>query len=71
MQEVSHRITLTGDLLFAAQAQELDGKVADVTKATKKVNAAITDFKNVKAFLDAMSEFLALVDQAINLAKTL
>jgi len=71
MQEVSHRITLAGSLLFAAQAQELDDKVAGVTKGTKKVNAAIIKIKNVTAFLSAMSEFLALVDDAIDLAKTL
>jgi len=71
MQEVNHRIALTGSLLFAAQAKELDGKVAAVGKATRKVNAAIADLKNLQAFLDAMSEFLGLVDVAIDLAKTL
>ena len=69
MQEVNHRIAMAGSLLFAAQAQELDGKVAEVGKATRKVNAAVADLKNLQAFLDAMTEFLGLVDEAIDLAK--
>jgi prefoldin subunit 5 len=71
MQEVNHRIALTGSLLFAAQAQELDDKVAEISKATKTVNAAVADIENLQAFLDAISEFLGLVDEAIDLAKTL
>ena len=71
MQEVNHRIAMAGSVLFAAQADDLDGKVADVRKGVKKVNAAIADMKNLQAFLDAMTEFLGLVDEAIDLAKTL
>jgi 23S rRNA C2498 (ribose-2'-O)-methylase RlmM len=71
MQEINHRIALTGSLLFAAQAEELDGKVSEVSKATRKVNAAIANLKNTQAFLEAMSEFLSLVDEAIALAKLL
>src|SRR5262245_31675293 len=71
MEEVNHRIAMAGRLLFAAQAQELDDKVADVKKAVRKTNAAITDLKNLQGFLDAMTEFLGLVDEAIDLAKAL
>lgn len=71
MQEINHRIALAGSLLFAAQAVELDGKVAEIGKATRKVNAAIAKLENVHAFLDAMSEFLGLVDEAIDFAKLL
>ncbi len=71
MQEVNHRIALTGSLLFAAQAAELDDKVAAIGKATKKVNAAIAKIQNIQALLGAMSEFLGLVDEAIDFAKLL
>jgi 23S rRNA C2498 (ribose-2'-O)-methylase RlmM len=71
MQEVNHRIAMVGGLLFAAQAKELDGKVTEVSKATRKVNAAIADMKNLQAFLDSMTDFLGLVDEAIDLAKAL
>jgi 23S rRNA C2498 (ribose-2'-O)-methylase RlmM len=71
MQEINHRIGLTGSLLFASQAKELDNKVTQVHKATRKVNAAIADLKNLKAFLEATSEFLRLVDEALDFAKLL
>jgi hypothetical protein len=71
MQEVSHRVALAGSLLFAGQAKELDEKVAEVAKGVRKVNAAIAEIKNLQAFLDTVSDFLVLVDDAIDLAKTL
>ncbi len=71
MQEVNHRVALVGGLLFATEAKELDNKVAEVRKATTKVNGAIADFKNLQAALGAISDFLGLVDQAIDLAKLL
>jgi hypothetical protein len=71
MQEVNHRLALVGGLLFAAQSKELDGKVAAVRNATTKVNATIAKFKNLAALLGAVSDFLGLVDQVIDLAKLL
>lgn len=71
MQEVNHRIALAGSLLFSAQADELDHKVAEVGKATSRVKAAIADLQNLQAFLGAISEFLGLVDEALDLAKLL
>jgi len=71
MQEVNHRIALTGSLLFSAQAAELDARVSAIDKATSRVNRAIADIQNLQAFLGAISEFLGLVDEAIDLAKTL
>jgi hypothetical protein len=71
MQEVNHRIALTGSLLFAAQAKELDDKVTEVEKAVKKVNKAIKKLENLTAFVKAFSAFLGLVDEAIDLAKLL
>lgn len=70
MQEVNHRVALTGSLLFTGQAKELDAKVAAIGKATKAVNAAIANLKNLQGFLDSIGEFLGLVDEAIDLAKT-
>ena len=69
MQEVNHRIALAGSLLFAKQSKALDSKVANVRKATGKVNKAIANLKNLKAFLDAISGFLGLVDEALDFAK--
>ena len=71
MQEVNHRIGLAGGLLFAAQAARLDKKVAQIDAATQKVSDAIEKLENVKAFVKAFSDFLGLVDEAIDLAKVL
>ena len=71
MQEVNHRIALVGGLLFASQSKKLETKVAAVRKATQQVAAAISDLKNLQGFLDTLSDFLGLVDEAIDLAKTL
>ena len=71
MTEISHRVAIIGGLLFRKQADELDEKVAAVKKATRSVNAAIANFRDLQAFLGAFSEFLALVDEAIDLGKVL
>lgn len=71
MFEITHRIQLAGGLLFAAQSQDLDAKVAAVRKGTAKIKAAIDELDNLQHFLDTMSSFIALVDEAIDLAKSL
>ncbi|MBI1190365.1 MAG: hypothetical protein GC200_06765 [Tepidisphaera sp.] len=71
MQEVSHRVTLAGSLLFAADTQALSDKVALVNKASNQAAKAI---REAAAFADALAsitDFLATVDDAIDLAKTL
>jgi prefoldin subunit 5 len=56
-------------MLFAAQAAELDDKVKEISAATKRVNASIAEIAQLKDFLDTISGFLGLVDEAIDLAK--
>lgn len=69
MSEITHRVQIVGSLLFKAQSQALSDKVAEVNKATRQVNAAIAQIQKLKDLLDAMSGFLTLVDEAIDLAK--
>ncbi len=69
MTEVMVRVQLVGSVLFAEQSQELDESVAKVKAATTKVNKAIADMRSVRELLDAVSAFLGLVDEAIDLAK--
>ncbi len=71
MLEVTHRIQVIGGLLFAAEAAALDDKVQEVRAATRKVNEAITQIKQLRDFLDTAADFLALVDEAIDIAKGL
>jgi len=71
MQELNHRVTLVGGLLFKEQSQELDGKVEAVRRARGKVDAAIKNIADLADMLQTVSNFLALIDEAIDLAKTL
>jgi hypothetical protein len=71
MQEITHRITLSGQLLFARRSAQLQKKVDGVKKATARVNKALQTLENVQGLLDATTDLLTLVDDAIDLAKTL
>ena len=71
MQEVNHRITLAGSLLFAAQAQSLTDKADDVVKASNQAAKAIRSFQTVRDIMSAITAFLEVVDEAIDLAKML
>jgi hypothetical protein len=71
MQEFNHRVTLVGQLLFREESTELDELVAKVLKAKAKVDAAIRKIGKLKEALDTISDFLALTDEAIDLAKAL
>jgi len=69
MQEINHRITLVGGLLFRQQSEELENKVDAVCKAESKIEQALQDISHIADFLKAFSGFLALVDEAIDFAK--
>ena len=71
MYEISHRVQLVGSLLFKDESAELDADVDAVRAATAKVEKVIKTIKDVTKLLDALSDFLALVDEAIDLAKKL
>jgi hypothetical protein len=71
MQEFNHRVTLVGGLLFRQQSQDLDDKVEAVRRAQSKVDRAIRNIADLANMLQTISNFLALVDEAIDLAKTL
>ncbi len=71
MQEFNHRVTLTGQLLFREQSTELEEKIDAVRQSTRKVDKAIREISELREAIGALSNFLALVDEAIDLAKTL
>jgi hypothetical protein len=71
MQEINHRITLVGGLLFRKQSEELKNKVDAVRKAESKIEQALQDISHITDFLKVLSGFLALVDEAIDFAKLL
>ncbi len=71
MQEINHRLTLVGGLLFREQSQQLEKKVEAVRQAKGRVDQALQEISRLADFLKAFSEFLALVDKAIDCAKLL
>jgi hypothetical protein len=71
MQEFNHRVTLVGSLLFRQQSQELDKKVEAVRGAKTNVDRAIKNIANLSNMLKVASDFLALVDEAVDFAKLL
>lgn len=71
MSEVTHRIQVVGALLFRGQTADLVAKVDAVRKATARVKQAIDRIEDLAAFVDGLGAFLALVDDAIDLAKKL
>ena len=71
MQEVSHRIAIAGSLLFAAGAGQLAAKTDEVRKASTRAAQAIRDFKEITDITDAVTGFLGLVDEVLDLAKAL
>lgn len=71
MREFNHRVTLVGSLLFRKETEALTDLVEAVRQKRAKVDKAIKDIENLRNMLQVVSDFLALVDEAIDLAKTL
>jgi hypothetical protein len=71
MQEILHRIDLIQNLLFTQTSQKLRASLPEITKADAALTQSLQSIENAASFLSATSSFLASVDQAIDLAKTL
>jgi hypothetical protein len=71
IQEVTHRIVLTQNLLFQADDARLTTAVNGVKTASNSLTAALGQIQNVTGFLNSVTAYLTTVDQAIDLAKTL
>jgi hypothetical protein len=69
--EILHRIVLAQNLLFQSDSAALQQSVTAVTNASGQLQSTITNIQNVSNVIGAVSSYLGLVDQAIDLAKTL
>jgi hypothetical protein len=69
MQEVNHRVTLVGNLLFTQQSKKISAAIKKVQKATGDVKKSIAQIESVTQFVKDMSSFLSLVDKVIDAAK--
>ena len=71
MREIRHRIDLVQNLLFRQTTQQLTDAVKRVSNADTQLTTALSSAQTAAAVVKGVSTFLALVDQAIDLAKTL
>jgi hypothetical protein len=71
IQEVAHRIILAQNLLFVADAPQLNNAVNNVKSTSQNLTTAISQITQVTGFLNSVSAYLSDVDQAIDLAKTI
>ena len=71
IQEIAHRIILTQNLLFLADSPQLTGPIDKVKTASEDLTTTIGQITEATDVINAVSTYLADVDQAIDLAKTL
>ncbi len=71
MQEVLHRIDLVQGLLFRQTTQALKTSVQQVEDADAELEEALKSAETATDLITSVSTYLALVDKAIDLAKTL
>jgi hypothetical protein len=71
MQELVHRIDLSQKLIFTRGSDALTKSIGDINKANRSLQDAINHIQDIAKFLNATTEFLKFVDQALDLAKTL
>jgi len=71
IQEIAHRIILVQNLMFLANSAQLTGMVNNIQTTSNNLTTAIGQIGQVAGFLNSVSAYLADVDQAIDLAKTL
>ena len=69
LDEVNHRVTLVGNLLFAKQTTAITNAMNKVRAAQSDVDAAIKDINNLIALVKGVTAFLGLVDKVIDTAK--
>lgn len=71
MQELLHRIDLVQNLLFRQSSTQLDKSLTGIKKANDALTQSLASVGDLADFLNASTKFLAAVDQAIDIAKTL
>jgi hypothetical protein len=69
ISEVNHRVNLVGNLLFTQQSAKITIKVKSVTDATSDVERDISQISSATDAIKTMTQFLVLVDKAIDTAK--
>lgn len=71
MQEVIHRVDLSQNLMFAEETKELQGYLPDIQAASAALQKSLNQIGQVADIISATTKLLHVVDQALDLAKTL
>lgn len=71
MDEMTHRLNIAQNLMFAATSKTLEGYLPQIKTANDALANSLKRIQNVTTFLNDSTEFLKYVDQALDLAKTL
>lgn len=71
MQEVMHRVNVSQNLLFAASSKELHGFLPGIQAANTALKESISQIGEVSKIINGTTQFLSVVDQALDLAKAL
>ena len=71
MSEILHRIDLVQGLLFRQTTSALKKSLQKVEDADSELTEAIKSAETATDFIKGVSSYLGVVDQAIDLAKTL
>ncbi len=66
--EMHHRVTLIGNMIFNEQSNALGNQIINIETAAKKLDEAIESKKEIAERMNIISDFLALIDEAIELA---
>jgi flagellar motor protein MotB len=69
--EILHRIILTQNLLFQSDSAALQNSADAVTNASGQLQSAILTVNKITDLVNGVTTYLALVDKALDLAKTL
>ncbi len=71
MREMVHRIDLVQSLLFTAASAQITAAVNDVQSANATLTTSLKTIQSVTTLVNTVTDFLTVVDKAIDLAKTL
>ena len=71
MQEILHRIDVVQGLLFRETTSRLKTSLKKVSVADAELTQTLKDAEDATDIVKGVSQFLATVDQALDLAKTL
>ncbi len=71
MREILHRIDLVQGLLFRESTTALLNSLKKVDAADTRLTGTLSSVSTATDIVEGVSKFLAVVDQAIDLAKTL